>query len=92
MNKQLMVCGVNCHKGAINCNNYCGHDLTKPMPDKPNEATPEMVLETKKEAAHKLLREATKAWHEYAKECEMGEEREYAFDVYERVRTASRVQ
>ena len=29
------VCGVTCKPGDKNCNNYCNHDRTKPMPDSP---------------------------------------------------------
>lgn len=38
-----------------------------------------------------LMREAEQAAYEYFKECEVGEEREKAHDVYENLRTAGRV-
>jgi len=91
MTKEIMICGIDCHKGDTNCNNYCGHDLTKPMPDFTNEATAEMVLARKKRVAEKARMEAEKAWYAYACECDVGHQREYAFEVYERIRTATRI-
>lgn len=32
---RYFVCGVTCHFGDKNCNNYCNHDPEKPMPDGP---------------------------------------------------------
>ena len=40
--------------------------------------------------AQKARLEAEKAWYAYACECELGHEREYSFEVYERIRTATR--
>lgn len=31
----FFVCGVTCEMGGRNCNNYCNHDRTKPMPNSP---------------------------------------------------------
>jgi len=41
MNKRVMVCGVDCHPGDENCNNYCNNDKSRPMADYPPEATSE---------------------------------------------------
>lgn len=43
-----------------------------------------------KEAAHRSLDAAEKAWHTYAALCEVGREREVAFEVFDNVRTARR--
>ena len=41
--------------------------------------------------AHEKLREAEKAWHAYAALCDVGPDRERAFEVFENVRTAARL-
>jgi hypothetical protein len=86
-----MICGVDCHPGDDNCNNYCNHDTSKPMANRPPEATPEMRLASALRVAHEKLREAEKAWYEYFGMCEVGPDRERAADVYEKVRTATRL-
>ena len=48
------------------------------------------TLEELKQKAHSLRLDAEKAWYAYFCECELGEEREHAADVYERIRTATR--
>ncbi len=44
-----------------------------------------------KQRALATLEEATRLMHQYATDCELGREREKAFDVYENMRTATRV-
>jgi len=85
-----MICGRDCHPGDANCNNYCNAYNFKPIPDSPNDATPEMKLAYLKKVAHTARLEAEKAWYAYFCECELGEEREHASDVYDRIRTATR--
>ena len=41
--REVMICGVDCNPGDGRCNNYCNHDTSKPMADRPPEATPEEV-------------------------------------------------
>lgn len=91
MVQKVMICGVDCHPGDEHCNNYCNHDTSKPMADHSPSATPEMQLASAKRAALEKLREAEKAWYEYFCLCEVGAERECASEVYENVRTATRV-
>ncbi|MEW8200218.1 MAG: hypothetical protein AB2777_21510 [Candidatus Thiodiazotropha endolucinida] len=45
---------------------------------------------TLKDAMHKAVREAERAAHAYAADCEIGEERTWAFEVFERIRLATR--
>lgn len=40
------------------------------------------------EVAESKLRDAQSAWYDYAKECEVGDERIFAFEVYEMLRRA----
>lgn len=89
--KRVMVCGIDCIPGAVNCNNYCNHDNTKPMPDSPPPATPAMQVASARKTAHEKLREAEKAWYEYFALCEVGDERTKAAEIYENIRTAARV-
>lgn len=89
--KKSMVCGVDCLAGDSNCNNYCGHDKTKPMPNSPPEATAEQTLAAAKANAFAARAEAERAWHEYFTLCEVGPEREWAHDVFENIRTATRL-
>lgn len=91
MGKQVMVCGVDCHPVDENCNNYCNHDKNKPMPDDPREATEAMKIAAAKDAAHRALDAAERAWYEYAGLCEVRPDRTRAFDVYENVRHARRL-
>ena len=42
------------------------------------------ALDALKDAEHKM--------HKYAADCELGKDREFAFEVYERIRTATRIQ
>lgn len=49
----------------------------------------EQFLEIKKRA-QEALRQAELAVHEYAAACKLGDERIFAFEVYERVRNATR--
>lgn len=91
MDKKIMICGVDCHPGDANYNNYCNHDTSKPMADRSPAATPEMQLASARSIAHEKLREAEKAWYEYFGMCEVGQERERAAEVYEKVRTATRL-
>lgn len=86
MSDQVMICGVDCHPGDDRCNGYCAGEV-----DTPPEATQEMVLSRKRKIAYKKLNEAIGAWHEYFCECEIGDERLRAAEVYERVRTADRI-
>jgi len=32
---KFFICGVTCFGGDKNCNNYCNHDHSKPMPANP---------------------------------------------------------
>ena len=57
----------------------------------PSNATPEHQLDAARKLAHAKLREATTAWYEYFGMCEVGPERERAADVYNNVRTATRI-
>ena len=91
MNMKVMVCGVDCHPGDENCNNYCNHDTSKPMSDHPLAATPEQRLAFARRVAYEKLREAEKAWYEYFRLCDVGPDRTRAAQVYENVRTATRL-
>lgn len=91
MVQKSMICGRDCHPGDANCNNYCNHDKSKPMADSPPLATQEMQIESARRIAHEKLREAEKAWYEYFGMCEVGPAREHAAQVYENVRTATRL-
>lgn len=88
MVQKIMICGIDCHPGDANCNNYCNYDTSKPMPDHPLPATPEQQRESAKKWAIEKLNEAEKAWHEYFILCEVGPDREVAGQVYEKVRIA----
>jgi hypothetical protein len=33
--KKFFICGVSCFSGDKNCNNYCNHNHSIPMPDDP---------------------------------------------------------
>ena len=91
MIQKVMICGRDCHAGDANCNNYCNHDKTKLMADHSPAATPEMQLASALRFANEKLREAEKAWYEYFGLCEVGRDRERAAQVYENVRTATRI-
>lgn len=86
MSKKVMVCGVDCHPNDNSCNGYCFGET-----DHPPEATEEQKAAAAKEAAHRALDAAEKAWHEYAGLCEVGRERTQAFTVYQNVRGARRL-
>lgn len=87
MIKQIMICGVDCHQGDAHCNNYCtNRDVPAPPP-----APHSLVLQRLKADALKKLTEAEKAMYLYAGECEVGEERTRAFEIYGNIRTATRV-
>jgi hypothetical protein len=92
MIQKVMICGVDCHPGDANCNNYCNHDTSKPMATIGPVPKPEMQLASARRVAHEKLREAERAWYEYFCLCEIGPDREHASDVYENVRTATRVE
>jgi hypothetical protein len=51
----------------------------------------EALKEILKDYAFKLLAETEKAMHSYATHCDVGDERTKAFDIYENIRIASRV-
>ena len=85
MNKQVMICGVDCHTGDENCNGYC-----QGKTDTPPDATPAMVLERKRVDAHYSLLNAERAWYEYFALCEVGPERTRAAEIYERIHRATR--
>ena len=91
MDKQVMVCGVDCRPGDSNCNNYCNHDKNKPMADSPLDATETMILDRARDKAHRSLDAAEKAWYEYAGLCNVGTDRERAFDVYQDIRLSRRI-
>ena len=91
MTHKVMICGIDCFPGNANCNNYCNYDKNKPMPDRPLEATIEIQLEAARLVAIEKLREAEKAWYKYFCLCEVGPDRERASQVYENVRTATRL-
>lgn len=55
------------------------------------EETQEQKLARLKEARNTAMRAAEKAAHEYARECDLGNERNKAFDIYENLRNAGRV-
>lgn len=86
MNMKVMVCGVDCHQGDANCNGYCTGKT-----DHPPAATQEQKIAYARRVAHEKLREAEKAWYEYFGLCEVGPDRERAAEVYENVRTATRL-
>jgi len=48
-------------------------------------------LDQLREERNKLIRDAEQAAHYYACQCEIGREREKAFEIYENLRTAQRV-
>lgn len=54
------------------------------------EITQEERIARLKKIALDKLHDATVAMHDYARECEVGEERIKAFEAYERLRTATR--
>ena len=81
----IMICGRDCKKGDENCNGYCTGKTDSPPP-----ATQVMILDRKRVAAYDKLREAVGAWHAYFAECDLGDERAHAAEVYERIRTADR--
>lgn len=83
--KKVMVCGVDCHPGDKHCNGYCTGDAYEPP-----AATDAQILEGAREAAHRALDQAEKAWYAYAGLCDVGVERMRAFDIYENVRCARR--
>lgn len=56
-----------------------------------DEITNEERLSRLKKTALDKLREAEIAMHDYARECDVGDERTKAFEVYERIRTATRL-
>ena len=85
MSKKVMICGVDCHQGDANCNGYCVGKV-----DSPPEATEVQKLASAKNAAHRALDAAEKAWYEYAGLCDLGPERTRSFTVYEIVRHARR--
>lgn len=89
--QKIMICGRDCIPGGEHCNNYCNHDTSKPMADRAPDATPEMQIASARKVAHEKLREAEVAWFEYFGLCEVGPDRERAAEVYENVRTATRV-
>lgn len=89
--KEIMICGIDCVPGGKYCNNYCNQDKSKPMADKAPRATEKQKLAWAKTVAQEKLREAEKAWYEYFCMCEVGDERTRAADVYENVRTATRI-
>lgn len=80
---EVMICGIDCKPNGAGCNGYCTGKV-----DHPPDATPEMVLERKRERAYSKLREAEKAWYAYYGELDVGPDREWAAEVYERIRTA----
>lgn len=66
MKTEVMICGRDCQPGGANCNNYCNHDKSKPMPDHPPAATREMVIVRAKDRAARAISEAEKACAEFA--------------------------
>ena len=65
MIQKVMICGVDCHPGDGNCNNYCNHNHSKPMADCPPVATPEMVLESARRVVIMKKQEYKAAFDEY---------------------------
>ncbi len=61
MNKQVMICGVDCKPGEASCNGYCTGKV-----DRPPEATPEQVIANLRADAIRKLEEATLAWKTYS--------------------------
>lgn len=55
------------------------------------EETQEQKLARLKVARNVAMREAEKAAHEYARECDLGNERNKAFEIYDNIRLAGRV-
>lgn len=51
----------------------------------------EEQLNSLKSDRNRLMREAEQAAYRYACECDVGREREKAFEIYENIRTAGRV-
>lgn len=51
-------------------------------------ASPQEKLQAAKDAAHRALDAAERAWHAYAAQCEVGPDRVAAFGVYDNVRRA----
>lgn len=83
MVKKVMVCGVDCHAGDANCNGYCEGKVDDPPP-----ATAAQQIAAAREAAHRALDAAERAWFEFAGLIDPGIDRVAAFDVYDRVRKA----
>jgi len=65
MIQRVLICGRDCHPGGPNCNNYCGHDPSKPLADLPMPATLEIQQAAAHRAALARLTEAKEAWVEY---------------------------
>lgn len=86
MSKKVMICGVDCRPNDSNCNGYCMGES-----DHPPEATEAQKQEAAKQAAHRALDAAEKAWYEYAGLCDVGHERTRAFAVHQNVRAARRL-
>lgn len=59
--------------------------FTKPIIERPP------ILDSLKADAENARLQAERAWHAYACECEIGDERAHAFEVFERIRTATRL-
>lgn len=87
MSKHVMICGIDCHEGDRNCNGYC-RDRSIPSP---GIATEQIVLARLKKQALDKLHEAEKAMYEYFAACPVGAERVRASDIYDNIRTATRV-
>lgn len=49
------------------------------------------ILDSLKADAENARLQAERAWYEYACECEIGDERTHAFEVFDRIRTATRL-
>lgn len=67
------------------------HGYSGPCPKPASQQTEAEKLAAAKDAAHRALDAAEKAWYAYAGMADVGPERTRAFEVYESVRCARRV-
>lgn len=77
-------------RSAHHSNFYCA-ECDKEKEDANLIIVTQLKKDALKNTALAKLREAEKAMYEYFCDCEVGKEREWASQVYENVRTASRV-
>ena len=78
------------HVGGICDYKDCGYDPI--FTDEQQEIVATLKRDNLKNEALMKLRKAEKAMYDYYVDCEIGKEREWASQVYENIRVASRVE